>query len=88
MLSAGVVFLCFKEVRRLLVGIVVDPFTEMIGEVKGSVVVGAILKIDGHQAVTRVAGDVSKQNVSLLQVIVAKGHRRVNFEQEFPEKNN
>jgi len=60
----------------------------MICQVKGSVVVGAILKVDGHQTVGRVAVVISEQNVSLLQVVVAKGHWRVNFEQELPEKVN
>lgn len=88
LLSTRIAILCFKEVWRLLVGVVVDPFTKMIGQVKSSVVIGAILKVNGYQAVGRVAGVIPQQNVTLLQVIVAKGHWRVHFEQEFPKNTS
>jgi len=63
-----------SEVRRTGAGVVVDPFTHVIGQIEATVVVSTVLKIDHHHLLVL----LPQQNVALLKIIVAKHHRRIN----------
>ena len=74
----------------LLVIVVKHPLAQVVGDVKGPVVVAAELVVDHHDGVVdggQGVGTFSKQNVSTLQVIVAKYQRWVDSFNSFPGKN-
>lgn len=68
--------------------VIVTPFTEMIGQVKATIIVRAVFEINENQFIVWNLTFRSNEDIPLLQVIVRKYYRTLNLRQELPKKRD